>query len=247
MASWFENQEFWESFRPIMFNPRRIEQAAGEIESVVKLLEIAPGSHVLDMCSGIGRHSIELARRGFKVTGVDRTPSYLERARRRAEKEGLAIEFVEADMREFRRPAAFDGAISLFTSFGYFEDPNEDVKAARNICDSLRPGARLAMDMNSKEILARKFRERDWEAGPEGTLFLQEHRLRSGWDWIENHWIVIRGSERYETTFGVRLYSGTELSQLLKAAGFSGVTLYGSLEGAPYDQNAERLIALAQK
>ncbi len=247
MPSWFENDEFWESFRPIMFNPRRIEQAADEIDSAVKLLEIAPGASVLDMCSGIGRHSIELARCGFKVTGVDRTASYLARARRRAEQEALAIEFVESDIRDFHRPHAFDGAINLFTSFGYFEDSNDDLEAARNICDSLRPGARLVMEMNSKEILARKFRERDWEAGPDGTLFLQEHRLRNGWGWIENHWIIIRGTERHEITFGVRLYSGTELEQVLKHAGFSDVALYGSLAATPYDQDAERLVALARR
>ncbi len=164
-----------------MFDPRRLALTSAEVDQMSSLLGLQSGSAVLDLCCGIGRHSIEFARRGFKVTGVDRTLSYLEQARASASKENLKVEFVLADMREFSRPAAFDGAINFFTAFGYFDDPADDAKVARNLFESLKPGGRLIVDVNGKEIIAGKFRERDWSKRDDGTIMLEERRLLDGW------------------------------------------------------------------
>jgi SAM-dependent methyltransferase len=247
MAVWHEDDAFWKTFAPQMFSERRWELAAEEVDSVIQFLELSPGAHILDLCCGPGRHSLELARRGFRVTGVDRTAAYLEQARRQATEEELDIEFVQADMRAFRRPETFDGAINLFTAFGYFEDPAEDLQVVQNLYASLKPGGRLLMEMMGKEVLARIFRERDWHEDENGVLFLEERKISSGWDWIENRWIMIDGSERREFGFGHRLYSGAELAALLRQAGFASVTLYGGLAGGLYDHTARRLAAVAQK
>ena len=69
---------------------------------------------------GPGRHVAALAKRGFRVTGVDLSPFLLRRAQELAQRESFGIEWVQEDMRSFLRPEAFDLAISLFTSFGYF-------------------------------------------------------------------------------------------------------------------------------
>ncbi len=247
MSTWHEDDSFWEAFAPFLFTAERIERARVEVDSVIKLLGVQPGTRILDLCCGVGRHSIELARRGYAVTGVDRTHAYLERARQQAQAENLAIEFVESDMRAFSRPGAFDGATNLFTSFGYFEDPADDLKAARNLFEVLKPGARAVIDVLGKEVLARTFVPRTWESLPDGTLVLQEHKLRSGWDWIENRFLLIGHKRRREMTFSHRLYSGSELAALLRQAGFSEVALYGNLAGAPYDNRAERLVAVGSR
>ncbi|NIV31492.1 MAG: methyltransferase domain-containing protein, partial [Anaerolineae bacterium] len=108
------------------------------------------------------------------MTGVDRTAAYLQKARDAAGVEGLAVEWIEADAREFLRPAAFDLAINMYTSFGYFEDPAEDRRVAENLCTSLSPGGNLVMDLMGKERLARIFSPRSWDELPDGSLFLQE-------------------------------------------------------------------------
>jgi len=136
---WHEDDSFWEDFHDALFSPRHWEQAPQEIDAVLALSGTGPGASVLDLCCGPGRHSVELARRGFRVTGVDRTGRYLDEARAKAAEMGLEIEFVQSDMREFTRPSAFDLVISLYTSFGYFEDQDEDRKVLRNIHESLRP------------------------------------------------------------------------------------------------------------
>ncbi|MGO9453625.1 MAG: class I SAM-dependent methyltransferase [Candidatus Binataceae bacterium] len=247
MANWYDDNSFWETFRDYMFDPARIELARAEVDNVVALLKLERGASVLDLCCGIGRHSLEFARRGFSVTGVDRTKSYLEQAQATAVKEGLQIEFVQSDMREFTRRDAFDGAINLFTSFGYFDDATDDLRVARNVCDSLRAGGKFVIDINGKEIIAGKFRERDWNYRPDGTIVMEERRLLDGWTRVESRWIHLRGGERRESTVVIRLYSGAELIALMKQAGFGRVETYGSLAATPYDNRAERLVAVATK
>jgi len=246
VKSWHEDDRFWERTAPFQFSERRWAAAPAEVDRISTLLELKPRALVLDLCCGPGRHSLELARRGFQVTGVDRTPRFLEEARRRAQMEELEIEFVQEDMREFRRPEAFDAAINLFTSFGYFADPKEDRKVLENIYASLKPGGRLLLDVMGKEVLARSFRPRDW-GEEEGIILLEERRLHDGWSRIETRWIIVQDGKREEFTISLRLYSGAELAALLNEVGFSAVELFGNLEGSPYDQEAKRLVALGLK
>ena len=98
---------------------------------------------MLDLCCGPGRFSIELAKRGFRVTGVDRTRFLLGKAKSREKKAGVKVEWVESDMRDFVRPGAFDLALSMFTSFGYFDDKADDLRVLRQVCESLKPGGEI--------------------------------------------------------------------------------------------------------
>jgi SAM-dependent methyltransferase len=247
MAEWYKDDSFWTTFEGYMFSAQRLGAAKTEVDQMIALLGLQPGARVLDLCCGPGRHSLEFARRGYKVTGVDLTRAYLDKARAAAARENLACEFVESDMRAFSRPATFDAAINFFTAFGYFDDPADDLKVARNLCESLRPGGRMLVDVNGKENLARKFTERDWSRRDDGTIVLEERELLDGWRRIRTRWILLSGSDRREATLVLRLYSGSELAALLERAGFSRVALYGSLKATPYDQNAQRLIAVATK
>jgi SAM-dependent methyltransferase len=180
------------------------------------------------------------------VTGVDRTAAYLKQARERAQAEGLGIEFVHGDMRRFSRPGAFDGAVSLFSSFGYFENLDEDRQVLTNLRCSLREGGALVVDVKGKETLARVFRQRHW-GEQDGAILLAEAKIASGWTMIDNRWIVLKGQGRKEFRVVHRLYSAAELSALLRECGFSAVEIYGDLAGAPYDHEAERLVAVAHK
>ncbi len=247
MKTWHDDDRFWKTYGPMMFTKERFEHAPEEVGRILKLLRVKPGAAVLDLCCGPGRHSLELARRGFRVTGVDRTRAYLAQARKLAAREKLDVEFVLADMRRFRRPRAFDALVNMFTAFGYFRKPGEDLRVARNMCASLRPGGAMLMELMSKEILARIFRERDWHEEPDGSIMLEDRKLRSGWGWIDNRWILIKGRRRTEFRVSHRVYSAAELIRLLKDAGFRTAKAYGDLTGAPYDQNAKRLVVVARK
>ncbi len=246
MTSWHERDDFWDTFAPLMFDEQRWAAAPAEVDQVLALLAVDPAAAILDLACGPGRHSLELARRGFNVTGVDRTAAYIEAARKRADEQGLSVEFVLADMREFCRPDAFDAVISMYTSFSYFEDPAENRRVLQNVHRSLKGGGALLIDMMGKEVLARKFQPRDW-VEQDGVLFLQERTVRRNWSWMENRWIMLRGQERREFTISHWLYSASELTDLLKECGFAAVDVFGDLGGAPYDHAASRLIAVAHK
>jgi SAM-dependent methyltransferase len=243
---WYENDSFWKTVSPILFGERRWLDAPAEVEDVVSLLGISPGASVLDLCCGVGRHSLELSRRGFHVTGVDRTSMYLEKAHKQAEAEGLKVEFVENDMRTFCRPAAFDAAVNMFTSFGYFENPEEDRQVALNVYRSLKSGGIFLLELMGKEVNARIFRERDWHE-EDGIIFLEERKISKNWSWIENRWIILKEGEKHEFKVVLRLYSAVELNALLSQCGFIRVDVYGDLKGAPYDNTAKRLVAVAHK
>jgi SAM-dependent methyltransferase len=243
---WHEDDAFWETWAETMFRPQRIADAVTDVEKIVSLLGIQSGAKILDLCCGPGRHSLELTRRGFRVTGVDRTRQYLDGAIKQAAKEGLDIEFIHEDMRAFCRPDVFDAVINMFTSFGYFEDPEEDRQVVLNVYRSLKTGGLFLMDMAGKEVLARIFQEKNWQE-EDGIIWLQERKMSQNWSWMDNRWILLRGNERSESRVSHRLYSATEIVSLLQECGFKSVDVYGDFDGCPYDHTARRLVTVARK
>ncbi len=247
MLSWHEDDRFWAILEPQLASEASRKAAAEEAAAAIKLLGVGSGAEILDHCCGIGRHSVELARLGFRVTGVDRTARYLEVARAQAAAHGVAIEFLREDARTFQRAKAFDGAINLFTSFGYFDDAEDDLRVLRHLHGSLRPGARLVMEMAGKEWLARVYAPKDWQQYPDGTFFLAEREVLPGWALVKNRWIAISpGGERVEFNFTHRIFSGAELEAIVAKAGFRPLALHGALDGRPYDRNAIRLVIVAE-
>jgi SAM-dependent methyltransferase len=243
---WYENDDFWHTMAGRLFNDQRVDQGEEETDKILNHIDPPDNGRILDLCCGPGRHSLALARRGYRVTGVDRTREYLDRAEKSAAKEHLNVEFVHNDMREFCRENTYDAALNVFTSFGYFEDQNDDLKVLKNLAVSLKPGGRLIMDMIGKEVLARMFRPRDWYT-IDSVTYLEERKLERHWSWIQNKWIRCDGATRQEFILSHRLYSAAELSSLLEQAGFQEIHFYGDYDGSAYDHQAQRLVAVAIK
>ncbi len=243
---WFDDDVFWEELYPFLFHEARFDAASEDMDGILSLARLS-GTRVLDLCCGPGRHSVELATRGFEVTGIDRTAFLLAKAESRAALAGVAVEWVRSDMRDFVRPGAYDLAISMFTSLGYFEDPDQDVHVLENIHRSLVPGGTLVIDVMGKEVVAGMFQPTIGTALPDGSFLVQKHRVLRDWTRMENEWIVIRDDTARTFTFEHTIYSGLELRERLERAGFRQVTLHGGLDGSDYDNRAKRLIAVAVK
>jgi SAM-dependent methyltransferase len=244
--AWHEQDSFWKNVEPVLFRQQRISNAANEIDKIILLLKLKSGCRILDLCCGVGRHSLELARRGFSVTGVDITQRYLKKAKAQAKKERLETEFILEDMRKFGRKNKFDAVINLFTSFGFFENQKEDYKVARNAYRSLKNGGVFLMDLIGKEILARSFRPRDWFES-DGILLLQESTLYDDWSRVSSKWILIKDGRQKVEEIDLRLYAASELKSLLIECGFKRIEVFGNLAGDPYDNKASRLVAAAYK
>jgi SAM-dependent methyltransferase len=244
--SWHDQDQFWGLFEPFLFNEQRQSNAKIEVDNLIKLLDINEGDRVLDLCCGTGRHSLELARRGYAVVGVDRTADYIAKARQMAKGEGLGGEFVLGDMRKFCRPESFDVIINMFGSFGYFEDEADDRRVVANMNASLGPGGRFLIETAGKEIVAKNFQAKDWYEDND-TLVLMERQPTHDWRRIHNRWIVIQEGQRYEYSVSVRSFSAAELSSHFYECGFSTVQVYGDLEGIEYNHEAKRLIVVGTK
>ena len=243
---WFDDDALWQRLKPMMFSKERCGDAAEALPKALKLVQPA-GKDVLDLCCGPGRWAIPLAQDGFRVTGVDRTKRFLDQARADAKRAGVRIEWVQQDMRDFVRPAAFDLALSMFTSFGYFDDKGEDLVVLRSLFTSLRPGGALLMEMAGKEILARFFQPTTSTALPDGTVWFERHEAIDGWSRMRNEWTFVKAGKVQTWRFHLTIYSGQELRDRLEQAGFTDVQLFGSFDATAYNQNAQRLLAVARK
>jgi len=93
-----------------------------ETDVIWELLSLEPGQEVLDLCCGHGRIANRLAMRGCRVTGLDATPLFLDRARRDAAAAGVPVDYVLGDMRDLPFTARFDAIVNWFTAYGYFAD-----------------------------------------------------------------------------------------------------------------------------
>jgi len=243
-GEWFEDEGFWTDYAAIMFDEARWAEVPAVVDAIERLCPLSPGAAVLDACCGPGRHSIELAARGYGVVGIDITEAYLEAARESAGDLPNA-RFVRADIRGFEMPGAFDLAINLYTSFGYFADPAEDLAALRRLRRALKVGGALVLETTGKETAARDYTAGEsFERG--GWEVRTEFAIVGAWEGLRNRWILSRGDERVDRSFVLRLYSGTELKDALLEAGFAEVRILGGLDGSPYDQAAKSLVALAR-
>ena len=243
---WFDEDSFWRELYPFMFSKERITQADEQIAKILVLTK-PPGRSVLDLCCGPGRCSVSLAKRGFSVTGVDRTKYLLDKAKAKARAAHVKIEWVQKDMRDFVRPDSFALVISMFTSFGYFDDKREDVIVLENMVNSLKPGGTCLIEVLGKEYLAKIFQPTISRILPDGTLMVERHEIFDDWTRVRNEWLLIRKGRVRSFQFHHTIYSGLELRDRMQRAGFVDVTLYGSLDGDEYGPNAQRLIAIGRK
>lgn len=256
-AEWFYDESFWERYAPVMFDDAHWQEVPAVADGLTRLArldlygdgqgtECSGGPRVLDLCCGFGRISAELARRGFAVTGVDITESYLRAAREDAAYENLAVEYLRADARRFSRPGFFDLVVNLYISFGYSEAEADDRSVLRNVYESLKPGGAFIIETLGKEIAVRDFVEAEWFERA-GWTVLTEYETVDSWSRLKNRWILIKDGTRVEKTFTQRLYAASELRALMRETGFSTVEIYGDWDERPYDQRASKLIAVGRK
>lgn len=247
MGQWFEDESFWLSFKEMMYDPQRLARTEQDVQEMISLCGLRPGMKILDHCCGFGRHALVFAQRGFTVSGVDLCQAYLEKARKKAEKSDLPISWYHQDIRYLDIQDTFHFVYNFFTSFGYIEDPQQELESVRAVWQHLQPGGKFLIDMQGKELLARDYRESEWFDGQDGSIMLVQTTPVDNWSRIENRWGFIKDQNYTEHIFSHKMYSAKEIADLLLSAGFTMVECYGSLQGIPYDSQAERLIVVATK
>ncbi len=220
------------------------ERTRKEVDFVLERLELEPGARVLDVACGHGRHSLELARRGFVVTGIDLSPRSIAFAREAAEREGSSATFAERDARELDFDGEFDAAINLFTSvIGYFDEEAENQRVVDGVARALHRGGSFLVDTINLLSLARGFRELDWEEYGSGTIMVERREFDFERGRSRATWMFVRPDGNRKTLrHSLRVYAPHELIAMFEAAGLDVVGTWGSFEGDELSFDAMRTI-----
>jgi SAM-dependent methyltransferase len=238
--------EFFSNFYLRAYSGIGREEAEAQALAAARLAGCPDGGELLDVPCGFGRHSVPLARAGYRVTGVDRSEPLLAEARRHAGGERWP-KLARADYRDLPfADASFDAAVNLFSSLGYLGD-EEDTRALAEIRRVLRPGARLVIETMHRDLLVRAFRDHDWRLVGEGRLLLEQRTFDAPAGVAQTTQTLIDGTgERDSRSYSIRVYSVTELLAMLARAGFEESRCYGDLEGAAFT-TATRLVIAATR
>jgi 2-polyprenyl-3-methyl-5-hydroxy-6-metoxy-1,4-benzoquinol methylase len=235
MKQWYEElfQDFADNYDRENFTAGTI----GEVDFIEKEINFKKEARILDIGCGTGRHSHELARRGYDVSGIDLSPSMIKKAKELAQKENLIIEFQVKDARDFNFRESFDLAIMLCEgAFPLMESDEMNYSILQNAHGSLRSGGRLIFTtLNGLFPLFHSVKEfmdkGEVQGRSTGNTFdlmtFRDHSVFETEDDLGNK-KVLNCNERY--------YVPSEISWLLKSAGFKKSEIFGCKLGA-YSRN----------
>ncbi|MGH3568367.1 MAG: SAM-dependent methyltransferase [Pseudonocardia sp.] len=232
--------EFWRRAVPP-------ESTEADIDFIERHLGMRPGSSILDVPCGSGRHTLVLAARGHRLTGVDISTEAITHARRAAADTHLDLDLIEADMRDVPRDGSFDAAICMGNSFGYLDiaGTREFVAA---LADAVLPGGGLVIDFNATaETVLPGYRgePRTMQTGDITVEATTEYDITGSR--LISRYHFTRGEEESRATAIHHLYTSAHLGQLLTDAGFTDLERYSGPDGAPYALGSGRLLLIARR
>jgi 2-polyprenyl-3-methyl-5-hydroxy-6-metoxy-1,4-benzoquinol methylase len=219
------------------------ERTPVEIDQLEALLALKPPLRILDLPCGQGRHAIELARRGYDVTGVDLSPFLLKVAEERARADGVRVRWLSGDMREPIAGERFDVVLNLFTSLGYFADDADDRKVVRAAAAMLVPECRFVLEVINGERVMTRFQEREWFTVGQAAVVERRSLDRSARRMVVER-TVTTSDETEVSLHAIRLYARRDVDAILREAGFERVDLYGDWSGEPLTPESLRVLAV---
>ena len=238
---------FDDDYLKIYFHQFTPERTAAEADFIQSSLALPPGAAVLDLACGSGRHAVAMAKRGYRVMGVDFNPHYLAIAAEEAIRAGAVVEWVPLDMRALDYAERFDGVYSFFTSFGYFSDDENEMVLDR-IARALRPGGRLLLDMANRDWVVTHPQERTWTQREDGALLMEEVTIDLGSSRVISRLTLIEPQgPRLDKEFDLRVYTCAELTALLRRYGMGVREVWGDADRGAYSTESRRLVLLAEK
>ena len=223
-----------------------------EAEACVRLvlesiaLPAQPGTRpaALDLACGAGRHAITLAQHGFDVTAVDLSTTLLKYARSEAEAEAVDIRFIQSDMRDVEFDGEFDLAVQLFTSFGYFDSPADDLLVLQHVRRSLRDGGYYALDLLNEQQLRSAL-------VPASVRYLDDVAIHEERRFVEDRVVkritIPMEGGALEFNESVRLYSPERIERMLRDCGFVPEAWFGDYDGSDFvPERSKRMFIISR-
>jgi SAM-dependent methyltransferase len=235
-----EWQQFFDLHAPEYLQNGFTSNTLAEVDFILETLRLPdggrlpPGSRLLDVGCGVGRHTLELARRGYQMTGVDLSPGMLAQARQAADAEHLTVELIQADASKFLPPGLFDGVYCLcegaFSLLSASDDPlAHDQAILGGIYRALKPGGRLLLSCLNGMRYLRMYSPEDVAAGKFDPIQMTECYSME----------VDTPDGKRAIPVRERGYVPTELRLLMQVSGFTVETLWGGTAGMPFHRPPE--------
>jgi D-alanine-D-alanine ligase len=204
-----------------------------EIDTFSSILKLTPDGHVLDLCCGQGRHTLELARRGIKnLDGLDRSHYLIQRAKNTAKKESLGVKFKEGDARKTPYTTdTFDVVMVLGNSFGYFETSDEDLRVLKEVKRILKPWGKVLLDVADGSYLKEKYQPRSWEWIDKHNFVCRERSISTDGQKLISREVIVNDTSGViaDQFYAERLYTTETLKELLKKADFTDIEIVDSI------------------
>lgn len=202
---------------------------------------------MLDVPCGQGRHTHLLAESGYDMDGLDYSQELLDVARKRGT--GGNLRYTRGDMREMPLgwTKRFDAVLNLFTSFGFFAHPSDDVRVIKEFARVLKPGGVLIWHGGSRDGVMARFLARDWWASSDGTLFAQERRFDPLSGVLSVHSTWRKGSKEGTREHRIRLYTATRLSELLAGVGLVVEQAFDGFNDKGLRRTSSEMLLVARK
>ena len=221
-----EWEEFFDGHAPVYMDNSFTKNTLEEVDFVLEELGLPPGSRILDVGCGTGRHAVELAKRGYQVTGVDISSGMLAEAEKAAREADIEVELIHADATQFTSDRLFDAAICLcegaFSLLGSEDDPIEhDLAILRHIHAALKPGSQFILTAPNGCRLIRQATQEDVENGQFDPVTMVEV--------FTVEWDTPTGKKSLQVRG--RSYVPTELAILLRQVGFEVEHIWGGTAG----------------
>ena len=221
------------------------EMTRAEADCIEKTLQAKAGSHFLDVPCGGGRLALELASRGYRLTGVEFAEEFVNEARLKSDERRLAITWEQRDMRDLPWQETFDGAYCFGNSCGYLQD-DENRDFLRAVSHVLKPGTRFVLETFCMELALRAFQEKSWfETG--GILMLEENDYDLVHGRMNTEYTFIAAGKSETKRGSQRFYAYAELCRLFEEAGFNCPQGFGSLTQEPLGLASHQLLVIGEK
>lgn len=225
--------------------PQSEERTKEQIDFISKFLP--DNGYILDAGCGIGRHSIELARRGFKLLGIDTNQKYIDLAREKAKSLMLEnVTFAPLDMRNLNEEEVFDGIVNLWSSFGYFDDDTNE-QIIKNFFKAVRKNGKVIVDIENRDYILKFFIRETFKEKEDGVFILERRKFDPVTSVVTTHRYIIGEGFRKEYLRHIRIYSLTEMINIFKRAGFKEIGYFGNYNGEKFYTDSERIIIIGSK